>query len=276
MKRRTHAFRTRPAGFTLIELLVVIAIIAILAALLLPALSSAKRKGEQAACVSNMRQITLAMILYADDHDGSLPAAGLAERNHPADWVWGGMVTAVPPTESDMQNTRFAIRAEAGSLFPYTMGREPIRSGARPDYSHGKTYEVYRCPSSGKIGMARRVTYSMNAALETEGPHPLVRNQVGPGKDPYFRKLESIRRPSWKVLLVDESAASVNDGFFLPITGSAEYSGGATEYSMHASGVNFGFCDGHVKFLNKREAIQTIADRQTSWRYYDPDYDKDR
>jgi len=62
-----------PTGFTLIELLVVIAILAILAALLLPSLASAKERGRRAACVSNLRQMGLAIRSYADDNEGKIP-----------------------------------------------------------------------------------------------------------------------------------------------------------------------------------------------------------
>lgn len=75
--KSSHAARTSRPAFTLIELLVVIAIIAILASLLLPALASSKEKAKSIACVSNLKQLGIAVRMYSDANEGRLP---LAER----------------------------------------------------------------------------------------------------------------------------------------------------------------------------------------------------
>jgi general secretion pathway protein G len=84
---KAHDLTIVRRGFTLIELLVVIAVIALLASLLLPVLASAKGKARQAKCASNMRQIGLALQMYADDHDGWMPlTTHNADTNH--SWIF--------------------------------------------------------------------------------------------------------------------------------------------------------------------------------------------
>ncbi len=101
------AYRNNQKGFTLIELLVVIAIIAILAAMLLPALSSAREAGRSAACINNLKQFGIALTLYADDNDGKYP--------DPAGWLFD------PPGSRDLTT---------GAMFKYL-----------------QTQAIYMCPT---------------------------------------------------------------------------------------------------------------------------------
>ncbi|MFP4248279.1 MAG: type II secretion system protein [Armatimonadota bacterium] len=104
--------RAREAGFTLIELLVVIAIISILASMLMPVFSRARGKGRQAACISNAKQITLAMQMYSQDYDEMFPSGQMTDT---ADSQW------------------------YNAIFPYTRNRQilfcPDRSDRAPGYA---------------------------------------------------------------------------------------------------------------------------------------------
>jgi prepilin-type N-terminal cleavage/methylation domain-containing protein/prepilin-type processing-associated H-X9-DG protein len=260
----------RPLGaFTLIELLVVIAIIAVLAAMLLPALTKAKESARSAKCKSNMRQITLGILMYADDHTDTLPWPGDVNRNLDADWVWGGQGSAAANDPRRWEEPSYGFHPEAGSVYTHVTGETRV---TREEYYQGGTFEayeratkskefnpVYLCPSSGRMGRAQKVNFSLNSRLDRD-------TTLSSGQRTGSRGVSvgTVVSPSTKLLLLNEDPATMRNAAFHPGGTASE-----GQFVVHNGRINVGFIDGHIEQLRHAKILEIQEDRNIAI-WFDP------
>lgn len=224
-------YRRGGAGFTLIELLVVIAIIAILAAILFPVFAQAREKARQTSCLSNMKQLATAFLMYAQDHDERLPNSGL-ERNcgtpHPTKgqtWHW-------VPSRHEGIYPEWDLRD--GALYPYV-----------------KNAGIYRCPSDAGAHTPRGLSYAMNGYLSPHYP------------------LAAVETPASIALLVDQGMGDPNgpnisprqdDGWFVSYWCGVDPCLAIESVAIvHSGGANFNFVDGHAKWIRRSALLDPVS-----------------
>jgi prepilin-type N-terminal cleavage/methylation domain-containing protein/prepilin-type processing-associated H-X9-DG protein len=259
-------------GFTLIELLIVIAIIALLMAILVPALSRAKEMGKRAVCLNQIKQVQLGWSLYVDDNDDKVPAAdigvdigggappylrGIAWYNVPHTWNTNSnptdgstgaphdLTVAFPnPKEVDWQHS-----IACGRIFRYI-----------------KNYKVYQCPVGEK---GAYVTYTMSHAFNTWCEPP--NGSAGPGSIARTVKRRSqIKRIGDRFVFLDEGGRG-GVAFYM----SYDRDNNPMKWydpppARHGMGTTFSFGDGHVEYRKWTDKhalayIKGLADGSIDW-----------
>jgi prepilin-type N-terminal cleavage/methylation domain-containing protein len=232
------------AGFTLIELLVVIAIIAILAAMLLPALGKAKQKAERISCLSNQKQLTYAWVMYADDNNGTLPPNASTSMAGSPSWVMG------------------IIKWETAFPWPQNYDKSLLTDSLLGPYCNRST-GIYRCPGDKVPGLngPRERSISMNGQMGGISTQPEVLNQYGPGKNYriFYKQVQIIDpAPAMAWVFIDEHADSINDGFFrVDMSSKTQWQDCPASY--HGASGALSFADGHAEI--KKWTDSNIRDR---------------
>lgn len=261
----------RVRGFTLIELLVVIAIIAILMAVLIPALQAAKKQATMARCLTNHRSLTAGWIMYADENDGMLMCNGALYETATDKTPWvhrprdaAGNEFSKPPPATITDGDRYR-GIQLGTMWPFV-----------------KDVDVYHCPGDNRRSTRQPPrdafrSYSISYAF---GPLS-ASNLAGRGGYLYYTRSLEVRNPQLYYVFIEEehnaSAYGENEGgWHLPMSGGLNRLGNPGSWafydplaSYHIKASTFGFADGHAekrKWTDKRtlEFIKVNAEDPSS------------
>jgi prepilin-type N-terminal cleavage/methylation domain-containing protein len=248
--------RQSDRAFTLIELLVVIAIIAILAAMLMPALSKAKTQSQGITCINGSKQLMVAWHMYSDDNRDVLLFAYGSQSDDEA-YVWSGPSGDNGPGGGDLDESSTDLTQEGNWDYVNTIEKSPLWTYC------GKSTGVWHCPADPSYGInpqGQRVTrprsYSMSNWVGGNGDDPGNGYRGGWGLDAnyqVFRKFADMAQPgpSTTFVLLDERQDSINDGYFVVEmdgwTGSPNSSEEIVDFpaSYHVNACGFAFADGH-------------------------------
>lgn len=253
-------------GFTLIELLVVIAIIAVLAAILFPVFAQVREKARATACLSNSRQIGLAVYTYVDDYDEKYP------QEHPA--------TGNPAVDDDnaqLENADYGSPFE--KIIPYVSGGDDS-SGSLSQREH-----LFECPDDGDPHGA-----TLGVACTDAAPAPGITSYLVNAYFLFGATLSQIKEPASTIYIAERNSAfcdvhvhpwlgEIYDarGYLGQVSGNVPApSGGCVPHpdsqfaiasQRHTNGANYAFADGHAKYERYAVTIMDTNDQPCFGQY---------